>query len=109
MNQLAFLDADGSVTLDQPPKAPTVDEYGFLIPSTTVAPGQKFVPGDRVVTRWGRATVLKVWERPHFDSPRSYHVKHDWSDAPPGFGHQFGENECEPAGPEPVYEEEEEA
>lgn len=105
--QLAFLDDSGAVVLEQQPEVRTVDEHGWLIPSTTRAPGQKFVPGDRVLTRWGRATVLNAYERPYFDSARSYHVRHDWVDSPPGFGHHFGENECEPGGPEPVYEEEE--
>jgi len=57
----------------------------------------RFRQGDRVETRWGRATVLRVFDTPHFESARSYLVKHDWSNAPPGFGHEFGEDECAPA------------
>jgi hypothetical protein len=69
-------------------------------------PPPRFAVGDRVVTAWGRATVIAIHEMPWFGSARVYTVKHDWSDAPAGFGHHFGENECEPAGPEPVYESE---
>jgi hypothetical protein len=68
----------------------------------------RFRQGDRIETRWGRATVLAVYDYPYFESARSYQVKHDWSDAPPGFGHQFGEDECRPAGPEPTYTDDEE-
>lgn len=104
MNQIALFDVPA------PEAAPAaVDEHGFLIESTSRAPGQRFVRGDRVRTRWGDATVLKAYERPYFDSPRSYLVRHDWSDGPPGFGHHFGENECEPGRPRRNYEEDPDA
>jgi hypothetical protein len=84
--------------------AAAVDEYGFLVPSSELKPGQKYAPGDRVVSRWGNATIIHAYERPYFDSPRSYLILHDWSDAPPGFGHHFGENELAPGRPHEVIE-----
>jgi hypothetical protein len=54
--------------------------------------------GDCVETRWGRATVLIVKDYEGL-AGRCYLVKHDWSNAPPGFGHWFGEHDMQPAGP----------
>lgn len=56
-------------------------------------PQPRFSVGDRVTTRWGRATVMKVEDWPDCMGDRIYHVRHDWSDAPPGFGHLFGEGD----------------
>jgi hypothetical protein len=77
--------------------------------TAAVKPVPKFAVGDRVVTRWGRATVLSLYEWTYDGHPFTYHVRHDWVDAPEGFGKPFGENECEPGGPEPLtYEQLEE-
>lgn len=66
-------------------------------------PSARFAIGDRVKTRWGRATVIAVHDWDTVGGSRAYTVKHDWSDAPPDFGHLFGEEDCELARPEPVY------
>jgi hypothetical protein len=64
-------------------------------------PPARFVDGDWVSTRWGTALVLKVCDWAAIGG-RAYHVRHTWCDSPPGFGHFFGEDECEPAAkPEP--------
>jgi hypothetical protein len=51
--------------------------------------------GDRVTTRWGSATVIAIcgWA---YDDGRAILVKHDWSSAPPGFGHTFSDADIEP-------------
>jgi hypothetical protein len=57
-------------------------------------PPARFAVGDQVKTRWGTATVLKVNDWPAI-AGRAYLVKHTWSTAPEGFGHQFGEDDIE--------------
>ena len=61
-------------------------------------PPPAFSVGDRVVTRWGTATVLRVYDYEGF-AGRAYQVRYDFSSAPPGFGHQWGENDMQPAPP----------
>lgn len=58
-------------------------------------PPPRFAVGDRVTTRWGSATVLRVHDCEHFGS-RSYHVRHDYTNAPPGFGKTWSEGDMEP-------------
>lgn len=57
-------------------------------------PPTRFAVGDLVTTRWGRATVIAVcgWA---YDDGRAILVKHDWSSAPPGFGHTFSDADIE--------------
>ncbi len=58
-------------------------------------PPPRFAVGDRITTRWGSATVLRIHDCEHFGS-RSYHVRHDDSSAPPGFGKTWSEADMEP-------------
>jgi hypothetical protein len=59
-------------------------------------PPPRFAVGDRVETRWGAATVLRVYDHEHFDG-RAYQLRYDWAqDAPPGFGHRWGESDMRP-------------
>ena len=57
-------------------------------------PPTRFSVGDRVNTRWGSATVISIcgWA---YDDVRAILVKHDWSSAPPGFGHTFSDADIE--------------
>jgi hypothetical protein len=58
-------------------------------------PPPRFAPGDRVTTRWGSATVQRVYDCEYFDG-RLYQLRYDWSSsAPPGFGHRWSENDME--------------
>lgn len=59
-------------------------------------PPPRFQVGDRVETRWYFGTVLQVFDYEHFGS-RCYHVRGDCSDAPPGFGHRWAEDDMQPA------------
>lgn len=70
-------------------------------------PPPRFAVGDRVVTRWGRATVLRVYDHEHFDG-RAYHLRFDFSSAPEGFGHQWSEADMQPLVEQPIEEEAEE-
>ena len=73
-------------------------------------PPPRFAVGNRVTTRWGRATVEQICDWATLGG-RAYQVRHAWSSAPPGFGHFFGEDDIELAGPEPAtpnHEEEQE-
>lgn len=75
-----------------------------LPPPVYDLPPPRFSPGDQVTTRWGNATVLKVFAWPVI-AGRAYLVKHTWSNVPEGFGHTFGENTIElrqPAEPTPI-------
>lgn len=65
-------------------------------------PPPRFAVGDCVETRWGRAVVISVKDYEGL-AGRCYLVKHDWSSAPPGFGHWFGEHGMQPAGPLPQW------
>ncbi len=58
-------------------------------------PPTRFSVGDRVTTRWGSATVIAIcgWA---YDDGRAILVKHDWSSAPPGFGHHYSDADMEP-------------
>jgi hypothetical protein len=59
-------------------------------------PPPRFAVGDRVETRWGAATVLRVYDHEHFDG-RAYQLRYDWAqDAPPGFGHRWSESDMRP-------------
>lgn len=58
-------------------------------------PPPRFSPGDRVVTRWGSATVLRVYDYEHFDG-RLYQIRYDFSSAPEGFGHRWSEADMQP-------------
>lgn len=71
-------------------------------------PPPRFSVGDRVQTRWGCATVLRVFDYERFTG-RAYHLHYDWSDSPPasGFGHLWSEDEMEPA-PPPARQDDEE-
>lgn len=62
-------------------------------------PPAKYTVGDRVESHWGSATVLKVLDTAGIDGTRDYQIHHDWSDAPPGFGHFFSEGELQPGRP----------
>lgn len=57
-------------------------------------PPTRFAVGDLVTTGWGRATVIAIcgWA---YDDGRAILVKHDWSSAPPGFGHTFSDADIE--------------
>lgn len=68
-------------------------------------PPPRFAVGDRVITRWGWATVGRVMDWPNCSDTRAYHVRHDWCDSPPGFGHIFGEADMEPLVEPPRTEE----
>lgn len=68
-------------------------------------PPPRFAVGDRVTTRWGSATVLRIHDWEHFGS-RGYHLRFAGSDAPAGFGNTWGEADMQPlverqAAPEP--------
>jgi hypothetical protein len=65
-----------------------------LPPPVYDLPPPHFAVGDQVKTRWGTATVLRVFDWPGV-SGRSYLVKHTWSTTPDGFGHQFCEDAIE--------------
>lgn len=69
-------------------------------------PPPRWAAGDRVQTRWGRATVLSVHDWEFFGS-RAYHVRHDGSEAPPGFGKTWGEEDMHPVMEPPVEVEDE--
>ncbi len=58
-------------------------------------PPPRFAVGDRVETRWGSATVLRIYDYEHFDG-RRYQLRYDFSSAPEGFGHGWGENDMQP-------------
>lgn len=58
-------------------------------------PPPRFAVGDRVETRWGAATVLRVYDREHFDG-RAYHLRFDFSSAPDGFGKTWSEADMQP-------------
>lgn len=58
-------------------------------------PPPRFAVGDRVTTRWGSATVLRVYDHEHFDG-RAYQLRYDFSSSPPGFGHQWSEADMQP-------------
>lgn len=64
-------------------------------------PPPRFDVGDRVTTRWGRATVLRVHDCEHFGS-RGYHVRYDGSDAPAGFGKTWSEADMQPLVEQPA-------
>lgn len=64
-----------------------------------------FAVGDRIETRWGRATVLRIYDHEHFDG-RAYHVRHDGTASPPGFGKTWSESDMQPAEPEPAWDDE---
>jgi hypothetical protein len=66
-------------------------------------PPARFAIGDRVVSSWGDATVIRVFDG-GLNARRSYLIKHDWSNAPAGFGHCFGEHELEPGCARPPIE-----
>ena len=68
-------------------------------------PPPRFAVGDRVETRWGSATVLRVYDHEHFDG-RAYHLRFDFSSAEPGFGHHWSEADMQPAGPQPTWHDE---
>lgn len=60
-------------------------------------PPPRFSAGDRVQTRWGCATVLRVYDYERHTG-RAYQLRYDWSSSPPesGFGHLWSEDEMEP-------------
>jgi hypothetical protein len=62
-------------------------------------PPPRFAVGDRVISRWGDATVLAVLDWAGCDDSRMYHIRHDWSGAPEGFGHHKTEDELQPGRP----------
>jgi hypothetical protein len=47
--------------------------------------------GDRVTSKWGNGTICGVEAWAMGDAGRAYNVHHDFSSAPPNFGHCFGE------------------
>lgn len=55
--------------------------------------------GSVVTTPWGRGTVCRVQNWAFHDRGRSYIVHHDFSQAPPNFGHCFGEADLKPSAP----------
>lgn len=59
-------------------------------------PPARYAIGDRVTSSWGRGTVcgVEVWAMG--DAGRAYTVHHDFSSAPPNFGHCFGEFHLQP-------------
>lgn len=59
-------------------------------------PPARYAVGDRVRTPWGAGTIARVYSRDHFGHGRAYNVHHDFSSAPPNFGHEFGEREILP-------------
>lgn len=67
-------------------------------------PPTRFAIGDRVTTCWGSATVIAIsdWA---YDDGRAILVKHDWSSAPPGFGHSFSDADIEPLVEQPAEDE----
>lgn len=71
-------------------------------------PPTRFAVGDLVITRWGRATVIAICDWA-YDDGRAILVKHDWSSAPPGFGHTFSDAEIEPRVEQPSDEDDDEA
>lgn len=68
-------------------------------------PPPRFAVGDRVETRWYFGTVIRVFDCEHFGS-RCYQVRGDGSDAPPGFGHRWAEDDMQPARERPAEPEE---
>jgi len=66
----------------------------------------KYAAGDRVVSRWGEATVIEPlaygWR-----GLRAYLVKHDWADGPPTFGHEVYEDDLQPGQPRSEPEQDE--
>jgi hypothetical protein len=69
-------------------------------------PPPRFAVGGLVETRWGSATVLRVYDHEHFDG-RAYQLRYDWvQDTPPGFGHHWSESDMQPAGPRPTWHDE---
>lgn len=71
-------------------------------------PPTRFAVGDIVTTRWGRATVIAIHDWA-YDDGRAILVKHDWSSAPPGFGHTFSDADIELRVEQPSEEEDAEA
>ena len=67
-------------------------------------PPTRFAVGDRVTTRWGRATVIAICAWAYDDDNRAILVKHDWSSASPGFGHIFSDADIEPRVEQPSDE-----
>lgn len=63
-------------------------------------PPPRFAAGERVGTRWGSGTVIRVLDWALFES-RAYLVRLVGSSAPPGFGHRFGEDDLTPMQQEP--------
>jgi len=70
-------------------------------------PPPRFSVGDRVQTRWGRATVVRIHDWEWFGS-RAYHLRDDGSDAPPGFGKTWSESDMEPVVDLPAGDEDDE-
>ena len=68
-------------------------------------PPTRFAVGELVTTRWGRATVIAICDWA-YDDGRAILVKHDWSSAPPGFGHIFSDADIEPRVEQPSEEDE---
>jgi hypothetical protein len=64
----------------------------------------KYSVGDRVESRWGDATVIRVLESAGIDGTREYVISHDWSGVDPPFGHQFEEDDLQPGRPRPAPE-----
>ena len=58
-------------------------------------PPPRFAVGDRVQTRWGYATVTRIYDYEYFDG-RLYQLHYDWSSAPVAFGHRWSEADMEP-------------
>jgi hypothetical protein len=60
-------------------------------------PTALYAVGSEVTTPWGRGTVCRVQNWAFQDRGRSYIVHHEFSSAPPNFGHCFGEADLTPA------------